>query len=94
MEPIVVRGKIIFKGEGAIFNREFTATLQDSGASAYGNQTAVTIEFGVMANGEKPLGKLLDTRYDTTIRKNEKDFKEWVRKWFKNNYLSHTLTIY
>lgn len=95
MEPIIIKGRIEFcEEENKQYNRDFVATLQDSGAFHYGNHTAVTIEFGTMANGERAEGELLDTRYDTTIRKNESDFKKWVSNWFQENYYEHTLIIY
>ncbi len=95
MKEITIKGKIEFcKDENKEYNREFTAILQDSGAFAYGNQTAVTILWGVMTNGMLPAPVYLDTRYDRTIKRNESDFKIWVRKYFEENYSKHTLTIY
>ncbi|MBQ6980025.1 MAG: hypothetical protein IJQ07_05210 [Clostridia bacterium] len=94
MKQIKIQGKIEFcKEENKQYNRKFKARLTESPAFAYGNRTAVVIEFGKMANGRTPDNKLLDTRYDTTIKKNEKDFKLWITKWFKDNYQEHILTI-
>ena len=95
MEEIIIKGKIEFcEDENRKYNREFTAILQDSAAFAYGNQTAVHILSGEMANGMIPTPVHLDTRYDKTIKRNETDFKEWVRKYFAENYSKHILTIY
>lgn len=96
MEKITIKGKIEFcDREYRQYSREFTAILRDSTAFAYGNKTAVDILWGVMANGKKPEADLyLDTRYDTTIKRNEADFKKWVRTYFCNNYFEHILTIY
>lgn len=87
MKQITIKGKIEFcKDENKEYNREFTAILQDSGAFAYGNQTVVTILWGVMANGMLPAPVCLDTRYDRTIKRNETGFKKWVQNYFKENY--------
>ena len=95
MEQITIKGKIEFcEDKNKEYDREFTATLQDSGAFAYGNQTAVMVSWGVMANGMSPAPVYLDTRYDRTIKRNETDFKKWVQLYFKNNYGKHILTIY
>lgn len=95
MENITVKGKIEFcENKNKEYNREFTATLSKSAAFSYGNGTSVYIEFGTMANGKVPYPVLLDTRYDKTIKKNEADFKEWVRKYLTDNYDKHILTIY
>ena len=95
MENIKIKGKIEFcEEETKQYNREFTATLKDSTAFAYGNQTCVIIEFGKMSNGKKPESIMLDTRYDRTIKRNETDFKKWIKNYFKENYREHTLTIF
>ena len=95
MEPITIKGKIEFCEKGyKEYNREFAVTLQDSPAFDYGNKTAVIIEFGLMANGCKCDTVFIDTRYDRTIKRNENDFKEWVRTYFKEHYGKHVLTIY
>lgn len=95
MEKITVKGKIEFVEDcNKEYNREFEAILQDSGEFAYGNKTAVLILWGEMPNGMIFLPTLLDTRYDTTIRRNETDFKKWVRKYFEENYSKHILVIY
>ena len=95
MEPITIKGKIEFcEDECKGYDREFSATLQDSGAFAYGNQTAVCIVWGKAANGIVPQPTYLDTRYDRTIKKNEKDFKEWIRAYLSENFAKHVLTIY
>ena len=94
-EPIPFKGKIEFCDDKyKEYDREFTAILHDSAAFAYGNQTAVNILWGVMANGMLPEPVYLDTRYDRTIKRNEADFKKWVQKYFAENYGKHTLTIY
>lgn len=94
MEKIIVNGKIEFCEEAnKCYDRTFVATLEKSGAFQYGNGTAVTIEWGITSQGKKVETTLIDTRYDTTIRKNEKDFKTWLMKWFYVNYCEHTLTF-
>lgn len=94
MKEIKLTGKIEFCEEhNKQFNRTFTATLKRYGGFQYGNSTCVVIEWGEMANGKRPMVKYLDTRYDTSIKKNLKSFKEWVIKWFSENYESHELTI-
>lgn len=91
---IKIKGKIEFIDEkNKQFNREFTATLTDSFAFQYGNQTAVKIEWGKLANGHSIPPKWIDTRYDTTIRRNRHDFKKWVQNYFKYNYVAHVLTL-
>lgn len=95
MENITIKGKIEFCDErNKKYDREFTATLQDSAAFEYGNKTSVYIKFGTMANGEHAEPILLDTRYDRTIKRNETDFKKWIKKYFKENFGKHILTIY
>ena len=95
MEPIVVKGRLDFTGEETKqYSGEFEATLEESAAFDYGNHTAVTIHWGVMANGKRPQDKYLDTRYDTTIKRNKEDFKIWLQKYFENNFCEHILTIY
>lgn len=95
MKQITIKGKIEFcEDENKEYNREFTAILQDSGAFAYGNQTAVTVLWGEMANGRIPDYLLIDTRYDRTIKRNEVDFKKWLQKYFKEHYSEHVLIIY
>ena len=95
MEEITIKGKIEFcEDANKEYNREFTAILKDSPAFEYGNKTAVYILWGTMANKLVPAPVYLDTRYDKTIKRNETDFKEWVRNYFKNNYSKHILTIY
>ena len=95
MEQITIKGKIEFcEDENKEYNGEFTVILRDSGAFAYGNQTAVIILWGVMANGMLPASVCLDTRYDRTIKRNETDFKKWVQLYFKDNHSKHILTIY
>jgi hypothetical protein len=92
---IKVKGKIEFKDSyNKEYDREFTATLGESRAFQYGNGTYVEIEWGKMANGGSLQNTLLDTRYDITIKNNEKDFKKWVENYFKENYDDHILTIY
>ena len=76
MKPITIKGKIEYlQEEDKKYNREFEATLQESAAFAYGNQTAVFIFWGTMQNGKTPTPIWLDTRYDKTIKRNEADFK-------------------
>lgn len=95
MENITIKGKIEFcDDKNKKYDREFTATLQNSAAFEYGNKTSVYITFGTMANGEYAEPIFLDTRYDRTIKRNEVEFKKWVQKYFKENYGEHTLTIY
>ena len=95
MEKITVKGRIEFRDRKLKgYNREFTATLQDSAAFAYGNKTSVYIEYGTMDNGERAEPTLIDTRYDRTIRSNEASFKEWIRVYIKEHFAPHTLTIY
>lgn len=95
MKQITIKGKIEFcEDKNKEYSREFTATLQDSAAFSYGNGTSIYIEFGTMVNGKAPYPVLLDTRYDRTIKRNESDFKIWIRKYFEENYNKHTLTIY
>ena len=95
MEAITIKGKIEFcESYNKQYNREFTAILQDSAAFEYGNKTSVTISFEAMANGTTPQPIYIDTRYDRTIKRNETDFKEWVRTYFKEHFAKHVLTIY
>ncbi len=95
MEQITIKGKIEFcesKNKG--YNREFTATLQDSGGFEYDNKTSVVIYFGKALNGEMYPPQLIDTRYDRTIKCNETDFKKWVQTYFEEHFSKHILTIY
>lgn len=95
MEQITIKGKIEFcEDENKEYNREFTASLSESVAFSYGNGTSVYIEFGTMTNGKVPYPVLIDTRYDKTLKRNETGFKEWLRKYFADNYNKHILTIY
>lgn len=95
MDNIEIKGKIEFTEEDLKgFSRMFTATLTDSPAFAYGNHTAVVIAWGKAANGCVLQSELLDTRYDTTIRRNKRGFKTWLKNYFANNYGAHVLTIY
>ena len=89
---IKVKGKIEFKDSyNKEYDRDFTATLGESGAFQYGNGTCVDIEWGKMANGRTAQNVYIDTRYDTTIKANEKDFKKWLVNYFTDNYDSHIL---
>lgn len=95
MEKITIKGKIEFcDNKHKQYDREFTVILQDSAAFEYGNKTAVTILWGINANGMLCPPVYLDTRYDQTIRRNEADFKKWVQTYFTENYSKHILTIY
>ena len=95
MKETKVTGKIEFiEKDLQEFNRTFEATLTESGAFDYGNKTAVVIEWGKMANGRTPDAILLDTRYDTTIKRDGSNFKEWLITYFENSsMMPHTLTI-
>lgn len=95
MKTITIKGKIEFCNErNKAYDREFTATLKESPAFAYGNKTAVIIVWGTMANGITKEPELIDTRYDTTIRYNAEDFKKWIQNYFKEYFSEHILTIY
>ena len=95
MDKIEIKGKIEFiDDENKGYNRKFTATLQESPAFSYGNHTAVVIAWGKAATGCSLGSELIDTRYDTTIRRNERDFKKWIKNYFANNYATHVLKIY
>lgn len=95
MDKIEIKGKIEFiEEQSKQYNREFTATLTDASAFSYGNRTAVEIEWGRLANGYAIHSEWIDTRYDTTIRRNERDFKKWVQNYFANNFGAHVLTLY
>lgn len=95
MDKIEIKGKIEFiEEQSKQYSREFTATLTDSAAFSYGNRTAVKIEWGRLANGYVIPSEWIDTRYDTTIRRNERDFKKWVQNYFANRYGAHVLTLY
>lgn len=95
MERITINGRIDFcdthnKG----YSRDFTATLEESGAFAYGNGTAIQIVWGVANNGIRYQRLLLDTRYDTTIKATKQDFATWLKEYFANNYENNVITIY
>ena len=95
MDKIEIKGKIEFISEDLKgYDRKFTATLTESPAFSYGNKTGVVITWEKAANGCEFGSELFDTRYDTTIRRNERDFKTWVQNYFKNSYSAHVLTIY
>ena len=96
MEQIIVKGKIEFcEKENKEYNREFTAMLQDSAAFEYGNKTSVVIVNGKMANGMTlAYPEIIDTRYDRTIKRNEADFRLWLKTYFKQHYSEHVLTLY
>ena len=95
MKEITVKGKIEFKEEkNKQYDREFTAILKGSNAFEYGNKTCVMVVWGEMANGKTSMSKFIDTRYDTSIKKNYDSFVVWVKKWFAENYQEHELTIY
>lgn len=95
MDEIKIKGKIEFIDEqNKQYNRKFTATLTNAPAFSYGNRTAVEIEWGKLANGCTIHSEWIDTRYDTTIRRNERDFKKWVQNYFANNFNAHVLTLY
>ena len=95
MNNIVVKGKIEFISEDLKgYDRKFTATLTESPAFSYGNHTAIVITWENAANGYEFGSELFDTRYDKTIKRNECDFKTWVKNYFENNYCAHILTIY
>lgn len=94
MRETKITGKIEFcEKELQEFNRTFTATLTESGAFAYGNRTAVVIEWGKMMNGKKAEKVLIDTRYDRLIKQDGSNFKKWVETYFKEHYVEHILTI-
>lgn len=89
MKKQVLKGRIEFCDEAnKKFDRDFTATLDKSGAFEYGNGTCVVIEFGAMQNGIIPEEKLFDTRYEKGITKH---FKEWLETYFANNYSANNL---
>lgn len=95
MEQIIIKGKIEFIDEEIKgYSRKFTATLFDSACFKYGNGTSVEIAWGRLANGVVLNSELIDTRYDTTIKRNETDFKKWIQSYFKTNYRKHVLVIY
>ena len=94
MKDTIITGKIQFcEKEFKKFDRNFKATLTESGAFSYGNKTAVIIEWDKMENGRTPESKLIDTRYDTTIKRDGSNFKEWLKNYFSENYQKHKLTI-
>lgn len=89
MEQQILKGRIEFVDEcNKKFDRDFTARLEKSKAFEYGNGSCVIIKFGAMLNGRTPESKYFDTRYEKGITKS---FKEWVVKYFQNNYYEHTL---
>lgn len=93
MENITIKGRIEFCNEATKeFNGDFVATLCESGAFHYGNGTMVVVEFGIMANGNKPQRRLIDTRYER-IDLTKQGFEQFLRQWFKDEYLEHTLII-
>ena len=93
MKQITINGRIEFcEEQSKKFDRDFTATLGESGAFQYGNGTAVIVEFGKMANGRSCEPKILDTRY-ADIEQTKEGFEQFIRQWFKDEYLKHTLII-
>lgn len=89
MTKQVLKGRIEFTDEtNKEFDRDFTATLDESVSSEYGNGTCLVIKFGKMQNGRIPENKYVDTRYAKGIVEN---FKGWVELYFKVNFLEHTL---
>lgn len=95
MQPITIKGRIEFINKHfSVFDRYFTATLQDTPATKYGNKTAVVITYGPMESGVTPEPQLLDTRYDTTIRKDKLNFKRWLEEYFDATLEKHRIIIY
>lgn len=88
MKETKITGRIQFcDKELQEFNRTFTATLTESGAFAYGNRTAVVIEW------EKQGEWIIDTRYDVTIKRDGSNFKEWIKSYFKERFETHKIEI-
>lgn len=95
MEKITIKGKIEFCDEkNKDYDCEFTAILQDSAAFAYGNRTAVSIQWQPTVSGIQQEPVYLDTRYDRTIKRNEEDFKKWLKIYFMTHYQKNILTFY
>lgn len=93
MENIIIKGRIEFcEEQSKKFDRAFTATLCESGAFHYGNGTMVEVKFGKMANGRSCEPKIIDTRY-TNIERTKEGFEQFIRQWFDDEYLAHTLII-
>ena len=87
-----LKGHLSFTDEAnKEYNRDFIAYLTDSAAFSYGNKTCVIVQWGEMQNGATPQPELLDTRYDIDLKRDGSNFKDWLTKWFKNNYESHTI---
>lgn len=96
MKDTVIHGRLEYcEKEWQDFNRTFTATLTESAAFTYGNRTAVVIEWGELPahGGKKFEPLLLDTRYDTTLRRDGSNFEQWLRNYFSINYRAHNLKI-
>lgn len=94
-QKIIVKGKLEFcEADYKGYSGEFTAILQDSSAFRYGNGTGVTIIWGKTVEGFSPLPLYLDTRYDSTIKRNRADFVKWLKSFFAREYRKHVCTIY
>lgn len=93
MKNIRIKGRIEYCDEAnKDLDRDFVATLCESGAFQYGNGTMVVIEFGQMKNGYTPEPRLIDTRY-ACIELTKQGFEQFLREWFEDNYLEHILII-
>ncbi len=91
MKKQVLMGRIEFVDScNKEFDCKFTARLEKSAAFEYGNGSCVIIEFGAMQNGRTPRSRYIDTRYAKGVISN---FENWIREFFRENYMAHTLTI-
>ena len=93
MENITIKGRIEFCDKAnKKFDRNFIAMLIESVAFQYGNRTMVVVNFGKLKNGLEPETRLIDTRY-SRIELTKQGFEQFLRQWFKDDYLEHTLII-
>lgn len=95
MEPIVINGRIEFcNEENKEWDSKFAVILSESAAFQYGNQTQVTIKRWLINEDKRLPDKIIDTRYDITIKCNRNDFRTWIEKYFQSNMCEHKLTFY
>ena len=93
MDNIIIKGNFKFHDPNLEnYERNFTAKLCDAAAFEYGNNTAVFIKFDKMPCGLTPEPIYLDTRY-THIEKTKDGFKNFIKRYFKDNYLPHDLRL-
>ena len=82
MEVRKVYRDVLFKN-GHFARFEFS--LVESEAFSYGNGTSVTI---IDSNTAHPAAnkEFLDTRYDTSLRRDGSNFEEWVDEYIDNRF--------